>query len=293
MDIDANVTTPAGRTLSGALIGTALGTLGGVVATGAAFYGRSLWTIRKQSSAHPKFWRARLAEHDETAHEAADLLNYVVLGDSAASGVGVADPERGYVVHVENELAELTGRPVRTTNLSVPGASSWLLMEHQLPLFDNVQAELRETTGRGADIVTCIIGGNDIIDPNFTLEGFEWTLVRLFAKLPAGTVVSTIPSFGIPPYESRVRAANDLIHAEVIKHDLVLADLYVETRKLWPVKYFFHCSGDFFHPNARGYRLWGDVVWSGVQEAWHFHQETTDQDNAVISSRSSDPAPRP
>lgn len=236
---------------------TAVSAVGCALLAGGVHYGISLREIRRQSARHPEFWASRLAGQD--AHGIGRALSYVALGDSAATGVGVADPEAGYVTHVEKRLEQISGRPVRTANLSVPGASTWLLMEDQLPLFEQLPEP---------DVVTCIIGGNDIIDPNFTAEGFEWTLARLFPRLPAGTVVSTVPSFGVPPFETRVQIANALIRRYARDNDLYLADIHSATRALWPVKYFFHVAGDFFHPNARGHRVWADAVWEAVERSY-------------------------
>ncbi|GAA4284579.1 hypothetical protein GCM10022261_21100 [Brevibacterium daeguense] len=238
------------------LLTAASATLGGALVAGGVHYGLSLRTIRRQSSEHPRFWASRIVADMPSQRS---TLSYVALGDSAASGVGVDDPESGYVSRIEQRLGELSGQGVRTANLSVPGASTWLLLEDQLPLFEQLPEP---------DVVTCIIGGNDMIDPKFTIEGFEWTLVRLFPRLPRGTVVSTIPSFGLPPFEKKVRAANQLIRAYAHDHGLYLADLYSATYALWPIKYFFHVAGDFFHPNERGYRVWADAIWEAVARSF-------------------------
>ncbi|WP_349827104.1 SGNH/GDSL hydrolase family protein [Brevibacterium litoralis] len=243
-----------------------LGTIGGLLAAGGGYYAASLRTVRGQSAAHPEFWRERRVGQaaGDTATGADGLhpgaLDYVVLGDSAAAGVGVKDPELGYVRHVEDDVSESTGHAVRTTNLAVPGARTRHLLDDQMPLFDRVCTDLRGRTGHGPDLVTCVIGGNDMIDPRFDPVVFEDTLEELFARLPRYSVVSTIPSFAVPPFETRVKAANTVVLRQAEKHDMVLADLYGPYRKLWPVKYFRHCAGDFFHPNARGYEVWGEAI---------------------------------
>ena len=205
---------------------------------------------------------ASAAANNDTTGSAAgtgEPITVTVLGDSAASGVGANDPQAGYVGIVARKLAALSGRGVRVTNLSVPGASSWLLMENQLPQFRELPA---------ADITLCIIGANDIADRHYTFEGFEWTAVRLYPQLPAGTVVSTIPSFGIPSFEAKERKANALIKRLARENDLELADLYAATARLWPFKYLLHQGGDFFHPNERGYEVWAQAVWPAVERAW-------------------------
>ena len=234
--------------------------VGGVTLGLGAGYGIAVVRVRIQSALFPKFWaesaRTQL-ELDESLQELPPLT-VNVLGDSAASGVGASKPERAYVGLLKQRLEEETGRRVSVTNISVPGASSWLLMEKQLPLLDDLPQ---------ADITMCVIGANDLIDPAYTLEGFEWTATRLYKRLPAGTVVSTIPSFGLPWLEPKVRAANAIIEREARLYDLELADLFSTTHELGLWRYLLYTGGDIFHPSERGYVAWASALWPAVRRA--------------------------
>ncbi|QVQ51543.1 SGNH/GDSL hydrolase family protein [Spiractinospora alimapuensis] len=180
-------------------------------------------------------------------------LTYLALGDSAAVGVGVGDPRRGYVGVLADRLAKDTGRTVRTVNLAVSGATAATLLRDQIPQLADVP---------NPDFVTCVIGGNDV--------AWEWwrrshtfadPLRRIARRLPAGSVLGTVPSFGHWPYEGWARRANGVIHEEAYSNGHLVADLYTPTRRLWPWRYRHILAGDLFHPNAAGHTLWADAIW--------------------------------
>lgn len=191
-----------------------------------------------------------------------------VLGDSAAAGVGAGSADRGYIGIVMRRLAALADAPVRVCNVARPGDSSWLLMEYQLPQL------LKGKMLDDADVTMCVIGGNDVADRAFTAEGFEWTAVRLYPGLPEGTVVSTVPSFGLEVFEKKCRFANALIRRLADEHDLELAELHAATSTLWKhstlgiPRQFFTMESDVFHPNDQGYRVWAEAIWPAVERAW-------------------------
>lgn len=251
--------------------------VGGVLLGLGAGYGLAVVRARVQSAIYPRFWanahRTRL--HLDANPDALPPLRVTVLGDSAASGVGASRPERGYVGMLVQRLEEETDRHVVLTNISVPGASSWLLIQKQLPVLDTLPE---------ADITMCVIGANDLVDPAYTLEGFEWTATRLYKQLPAGTVVSTIPSFGLPWLESKVRAANAIIEREAHKHKLELADLFSATHELGLWRYLLYTGGDIFHPSERGYVLWASALWPAVRRAaWRALREESGAGAAEVT----------
>lgn len=180
-------------------------------------------------------------------------LTYVALGDSAAVGVGVDDPHQGYVGLLAARLAETTARTVRTVNLAISGATATTLLREQIPQLSYAPRP---------DFVTCVIGGNDV--------AWEWwrrshtfadPMGDVASRLPAGSVLGTVPSFGHWPYEGWVRRANDVIQRQAHRHGHAVADLYAPTRGLWPWRYSRVLADDFFHPNAAGHTLWADAIW--------------------------------
>ena len=73
----------------------------------------------------PSGWQAqhdadyRAHWHTLAARADPDALTWVVLGDSAAVGIGAESVERTYVAQVAERVAAETGRPVRVVNLSL------------------------------------------------------------------------------------------------------------------------------------------------------------------------------
>lgn len=210
-------------------------------------YTAALRRSRAQVISHREYWQGRAAS---------GTFRYIVLGDSTAQAVGVADPETGYVAQVERRLREATGRPVSTLNLSVSGATARSLLRDQLPLLHALDDP--------PHLVTCVVGGNDVAAPRFRAVEFAAAVDRIMAGLPRGSVVANIASFGHWPYEQRALAANSAIREAAARHGQVLADLHAATRPLWPWRYIAHLSPDLFHPNTRGYALWSDALWEAV-----------------------------
>ena len=106
----------------------------------------------------PSGWQAqhdadyRAHWHALAARADPDALTWVVLGDSAAVGIGAESVERTYVAQVAERVAAETGRPVRVVNLAVSGAMAKDVLADQLPLMP----------ASGVDAVTCVVGGNDV-----------------------------------------------------------------------------------------------------------------------------------
>ncbi len=99
---------------------------------------RTPWLFARRAA-----WRRRAARPGE--------LLYVAIGDSAAQGIG-ARIDSGYVGLLMARLARLSGRTVRTVDLSRYGARVESVLAEQLPQL----AEL------DADLVTVAVGVNDV-----------------------------------------------------------------------------------------------------------------------------------
>ncbi|MGC5616471.1 SGNH/GDSL hydrolase family protein [Georgenia sp. Z1491] len=233
---------------------------GAVAACGAAAaYLQQRGIVSRQVPVHREYWARRT--HEVRASAVPHAFHLVVVGDSAAQGVGVPDPEHGWVARVERRLAELLGRPVVTTNLSVSGATTSDLIDDQLPLLEGLERE--------PDLVICEIGANDVARRQVALPGFTERVGAIADALPHGSVVADVPSYGYGPHEMWVRRANTAIRETAEAHDLHVAPLHAATRPLWPRIVFTHMAQDLFHPNAAGYEVWADALWEGVAEALH------------------------
>jgi acyl-CoA thioesterase-1 len=185
------------------------------------------------------WWR----EHAKTE---GDLL-YVALGDSTAQGIGASRPGNGYVGILADRIRALSGRTVRTVNLSVSGARVADLVEYQLPRLAKLQP----------DVVTLAIGANDI--PAFEPVAFERDLGRILDAVPPTTVVADLPCFHFPASERKVRVANEIVRRLATDRGLRIAPLHRITRRQTAILALTQAAGDLFHPNDRGYRVWASA----------------------------------
>ena len=124
----------------------------------------------------------------------------VSLGDSSVQGVGASRITESYPARLASSIAAQMGREVLLLNLSLSGATIESVELTQIPQMRG----LGLLDGRySPDLVTLTIGGNDVMTEDMAPGQFEERLRRVLAALPGSTLVSTIPSFGIMPQESR------------------------------------------------------------------------------------------
>ena len=161
---------------------------------------------------------------------------WVVLGDSAAQGVGASSYDRGWVGLVHQRL----GTDWRVVNLSRSGARTREVVDVQLPRTLELQP----------DLLTAIVGGNDAL--RTPLEPWLRDAGDLVAAMPPGAVVSTVAR-GV--FERKTRVVNAAIRAGAAERGLRVADLWSHTGPPYKGLYF-----DGFHPNDAGYRQWADAV---------------------------------
>lgn len=188
---------------------------------------------------HSKWWRERAILPGE--------LLYVAMGDSAAQGIGATAPNRGYVGLIAERVGELTGRSVRTVNLSVSGAR----------VEDAVAVQLPKFRGYAPDIVTVAIGANDV--GTFEPASFEQALRTVFAALPSHAIVADLPYFYLPHNERTVAQANAIVRRLAHEFGLTVAPLHETTRDAGLLGALTLFAKDMFHPNDRGYRVWADA----------------------------------
>lgn len=160
---------------------------------------------------------------------------WVVLGDSAAQGVGAPSYDQGWV----GQLRALIGGGWRLLNWSRSGARVQDVLDDQLPRLAALDVE--------PGLVTVAIGANDIYKT--PLDRIIAQMRRLIASLPAGAVLATIPQ-GLRP--RKAMAVNAVIRAEAPAAGLRVADVWARTGPPWRGKF----AEDNFHPAALGYADW-------------------------------------
>ena len=200
--------------------------------------------VFRQSFAQVDAYRDAWTAHNAEALTADGPL-WVVLGDSAAQGVGASSHLAGYVGVVLSRL----GPRWRVVNLSRSGARTREVVDVQWPA----------AAGLDAALVTALVGGNDALHTR--REQWERDVRDLCAVLPRGAVVGTVAR-GV--FERKTRKVNEVVRASAAEHGLRVADLWAHTGPPYRGLY-----ADGFHPNDRGYLQWADALSAALQEAGH------------------------
>lgn len=175
------------------------------------------------------------AVHNDAVPSAGGPL-WVVLGDSAAQGVGASGYDKGWVGQVRDRALPRH----RLINLSRSGARTRDVIDVQWP----AARELHP------DIVTAVVGGNDAL--HTALPQWLRDIEDLACALPHGAVVSTV-SRGI--FERKTRKANTYLSEQAVRRGLAVADIWSHTG---PPYWGLYADG--FHPNDRGYTQWADAI---------------------------------
>jgi len=195
--------------------------------------------------------RQPVADWWEAANRAAlsaDGPLWLVLGDSASQGLGASSPEAGYVTRVRELLDQATGEQWRVVNLSITGAKIADVVERQLPV--------AEALGLEPDLVTSLIGANDLLSP-WGIDEAREDAERLTAALPPGTLQSSMVAGR--PSRPKANAINAVLQAAVDTDRLTLFQAWdwPSLRGVW--------AEDRFHPNDLGYHHITEAVWQAVE----------------------------
>ncbi len=192
-------------------------------------------------------YRAAWDAHNETAREGEGPL-WVVLGDSAAQGVGASSHLSGYV----GVLLSRLGPSWRVVNLSRSGARTREVVDVQWPAAAGLQPSL----------VTAVVGGNDAL--HTPVEQWSADVRDLCAALPRGAVVATVAR-GVR--ERKTQRVNDVVRRSAQEHGLLVADLWAHTGPPYRGLY-----ADGFHPNDKGYAQWVSALEVALQQGGHLPQ---------------------
>ncbi|MFP5072615.1 SGNH/GDSL hydrolase family protein [Pseudonocardia nantongensis] len=205
--------------------------------------GRVLPGIRKvQAQIEPcaAYWE----EHNRTELTRPGPL-CVVLGDSMAQGVGAATPQGGWAGRLATALPGL-----RMVNLSAYGARVEDVLDTQLPAALRLQP----------DLLVCLIGSNDLMQPKHQ-DGVGNRYAVLLDRLPPGTVIGNQPGTFAAALQ-----VNGLIDDAVRRRGLVLAELRDPRTRHWRGK----LASDRFHPNDAGYAGIAQIFTEAVRRAGYY-----------------------
>jgi len=185
-------------------------------------------------------------DHNQrTSQSARSTPWWIVMGDSAAQGIGATHPLGGWVGQLD-QLLIAADRPHRLLNLSVSGARTSDLINVQLPRYE---AFLREMGSPALTIVE--IGSNDAFG-SANIVAIRRNLSIIAERLPSGTVLTTLPSAGP---SAIARMSNTTIWSLSKRHQLVVADI---NRHYRPRR--DRLGSDAFHPNELGYSEWTRAI---------------------------------
>ncbi|GLY96493.1 SGNH/GDSL hydrolase family protein [Actinoplanes sp. NBRC 103695] len=201
----------------------------------------------------------------------APKLRLVLLGDSAAIGVGVewlSETVGGQLARMLAEGTSETGeRHVLLSSVGVAGSRST----------DLATQVARALLGDKPDVAVVLIGTNDAAGLRVPEEAAEYlgAAVRRLREAGVEVVVGTCPDLGAvrsiaPPLRQIAgilgrRVAKAQIRA-VTEAGGVVVELGRETGAVFRADAGTLCY-DGFHPSADGYRVWAHALYPAVEEA--------------------------
>ena len=194
--------------------------------------------VRAQTEPYAAAWRRA----NDSALAGGGPL-WVALGDSMSQGIGASAPDRGWVGQLADHLAS-AGRPHRVVNLSITGARVQDAVDQQLPALRELLA-----LGQVPDLVTVVIGSNDVVSPRLR-AGLAERFAELLDGLPHGAVVANLPN---PHREAR--RVEQLLRQREREGRIVVADMRAHGPRSWRGR----LAADRFHPNDAGYAAMAHV----------------------------------
>ncbi len=187
-------------------------------------------------------------------------LNFVVLGDSTAAGIGAGDAASAYPTLLAERLAAETGRRVKLTGLGVSGARVADVLHDQVPQVGALEP----------DLVFIGIGANDVT--HFTdlgqLQDDMKQVLEQVRTFETEVVVAGAPDMRVAAwlqplrYLTYVRGKQVATAIEEVARSqgVPVVELAEETGRFFADEPAAHFSEDEFHPSPLGYRRWADAI---------------------------------
>ena len=185
---------------------------------------------------------------------------WIALGDSVTQGIGSSTPEMSYVSIVLERLILRTGLPWRVLNLSMSGGRFDDVTKRQLPAL--------RSSGLRADLVTSIIGSNDIMWRR-NKTAIEKDAKKMLEVLPNGTFLSKVS-------RSEKNDRRRLINNAFSKSEED-GKVYLFNAWNWPTGIGMWAE-DRFHPNDRAYKLIANNLWTALMENRAFREQWASRD---------------
>lgn len=192
-------------------------------------------------------------------------ISYTALGDSLTAGVGTLKYEESYPYQVAQKIADGKSNII-LRDRAYPGAKTGDLIKNFLNTAINDQP----------DIVTLLIGVNDIhgnISKAEFTKNYAEILERLKTETKAKIFAVSIPDIGtdwllLPPFNWYFRYEtieyNKIIKKLAEANDIKYIDLYTPIKSM--VNDTTMYSVDLFHPSAKGYKLWAEIIYADINK---------------------------
>jgi acyl-CoA thioesterase-1 len=200
-----------------------------------------------------------------------ESIRYLALGDSYTIGTGLKDEAQNFPSLLAERLRQATGIDVALINLGVNGYATTDLIREELPV----------ARGARPDIVTILIGANDVVqgsnDATYRARLTQiYDAVQQLGTSPGQVAAVSIPDFsplaGAAPFGSpshlraRIDAFNDVARKEATKRGFAYVDITEISREsnrsdTW-------LAGDGLHPGPAQHRAFADHLWEVAGPAW-------------------------
>jgi lysophospholipase L1-like esterase len=174
---------------------------------------------------------------------------WVAFGDSTAQGVGAEEPSGSYVGQALTKLRDVSGAPWRVLNLSMSGARFADVSSRQVPTARSV------LNGSAPDLVTCVVGTNDVLF-RWGFDGIVEDAREMVAAVPDDTLLARL---GSSRGKRRV-TVNEIFATAEADGEVDLFDVWV-----WPDDGERRLAADGFHPNDLGYEMMADALMTPVR----------------------------
>ena len=197
-----------------------------------------------------------------------ESIRYVALGDSYTIGTGLADLAQNFPSLLARRLTEETGIDVALLNLGVNGYTTADLIREELPVARGLRPEL----------VTILIGANDIVQGS-DLAAYRTRLAELYDAIAQLTLAAirvlavSIPDFsplpGAAPFGSprelraRIDAFNGIAQSEAASRGFGYVDITAISRENnhgndWT-------AADGLHPGPAQHQAIADRIWAAYR----------------------------
>jgi len=198
-------------------------------------------------------------------------IRYLALGDSYTIGTGASDEWHNFPSILAHLLAAASRTEVTLTNPAVNGFTT----------LDLIAKELDRVNGLQPDVVTVLIGVNDLVQ-NRSADEYRISLTTIYDRISAMHLAAdcvaaiSIPNWSVVPAAAQygeprliktvTNDFNAIARKEALERGFTWVDITgVSTYRLGSPGWI---AADELHPGDAQYQAWAEVIWAAVKESW-------------------------